>query len=230
MGKVTKVSKSRREFRCSKCGEVIPVGSTYYRGSLNFHSDIIRCSKCRLQPWEVTTSDYKKSVGEILYNWRKEFGVDEDTPEQIAEALREIQDEVQERLDNMPEGLKESDNGQLLQERIDNLESAADELESIDIEDIKSEIVLTIQSEEDTIFIPKGEDPDDYDIIFDSNELLQERMAEGFTDLLSSAIEEALENIEICGTVTGIIVTAINMASKRADELMEDHQNEKIDR
>ena len=34
----------------------------------------------------------------------------------------------------------------------------------------------------------------------------------------------------ICGTFTGIIVTAINMASKRADELMEDHQNEKIDR
>lgn len=196
MGKVVKIDKSRKEFRCSKCGEVIPIGSAYYRGELNFAHDIIRCSKCRLQPWEVTTSDYKLSVGNIVYNWREDFGVSEETPEQIAAELESIRDDVQERLDNMPEGLQEGDIGQKLQERIDNLETAIDELYNIDVEDIKSEIADVILSEEDHIFLPKdGEE--DYDTIFENNETLQKQMAEDFTDMLSSEIESALEYIEV---------------------------------
>ena len=32
MGEVKIVNKSRKEYKCSKCGKVIPVGSRYYRG------------------------------------------------------------------------------------------------------------------------------------------------------------------------------------------------------
>lgn len=196
MGKVVKIDKSRKEFRCSKCGEVIPIGSAYYRGELNFAHDIIRCSKCRLQPWEVTTSDYKLSVGNIVYNWRDDFGVSEDVIEQISEELESIRDDLQDRLDNMPEGLQEGDIGQKLQERIDNLETAIDELYNIDVEDIKSEIADVILSEEDHIFLPKDSE-EDYDTIFENNETLQEQMAEDFADMLSSEIESALEYIEV---------------------------------
>lgn len=196
MGKIIKVEKSRKMFKCSKCGQDIPKGSSYYRGQLNFAHDIIRCSKCKLKPWEVTTSDYVLAVGPIVNEWRENYGVDEQTPEQIAAELESIRDDVQERLDNMPEGLQEGDIGQKLQERIDNLETAIDELYSIDIESIKSEIVDVLLSVEDHIFLPKdGEE--DYDTIFENNEILQEQMAEDFTDMLSSEIESALEYIEV---------------------------------
>lgn len=96
----------------------------------------------------------------------------------------------------MPEGLQEGDIGQKLQERIDNLETAIDELYNIDIEALKSEIVDVILSEEDHIFLPKdGEE--DYDTIFENNETLQDQMAEDFTDMLSSEIESALEYIGV---------------------------------
>ena len=196
MGKVTKIAKSRKAFKCSKCGEVIPIGSSYYRGELNFAHDIIRCAKCKLKPWEVTTSDYVLAVEPIVNEWRKNYGVDEETPEQIAAELESIRDDVQERLDNMPEGLQEGDIGQKLQERIDNLAIAIDELYNIDVEDIKSEIADLILSEEDHIFLPKdGEE--DYDTIFEHNEILREQMSEDFTYELESKIESALEYIEV---------------------------------
>ena len=196
MGKVTKIAKSRKAFKCSKCGEVIPIGSSYYRGELNFAHDIIRCAKCKLKPWEVTTSDYVLAVEPIVNEWRKNYGVDEETPEQIAAELESIRDDVQERLDNMPEGLQEGDIGQKLQERIDNLAIAIDELYNIDVEDIKSEIADVILSEEDHIFLPKdGEE--DYDTIFEHNEILREQMSEDFTYELESKIESALEYIEV---------------------------------
>lgn len=197
MGKVVKIDKSRKEFRCSKCGEVIPIGSAYYRGELNFAHDIIRCSKCRLKPWEVTTSDYKLSVGNIVYNWREDFGVSEDVIEQIADELESIRDDLQDRLDNMPEGLQEGDAGQILQDRIDCLEYAIDELNSIDIDDIKYEIVDVLVSEVDHVCVSTGPDDYDYDDIYAHNPEYQERLSEDFVENLSDAIESALSNIEV---------------------------------
>lgn len=49
MGKVTIIKKSRKECKCGKCGNIIPVGSRYYRGELNFARDIIRCDSCKLE-------------------------------------------------------------------------------------------------------------------------------------------------------------------------------------
>lgn len=61
-----------------------------------------------------------------------------------AESLR---DEVQESLDNMPEGLQQGDSGQRLQDRIDALEEFISELESLELyddivedEDLDSEV------------------------------------------------------------------------------------------
>lgn len=49
----------------------------------------------------------------------------------MAESLREIGQEEQDKLSNMPDNLQESDTGQMLQERADACESSADELESL---------------------------------------------------------------------------------------------------
>lgn len=134
MGKITKVLKSRNEYTCGRCLQKIEKGSPYLRGDLNFSRPVIRCCKCGLQPWEVTTSDYQLSVGEIVYHWQDNYDVSEEGRDEIISELESIKDDLEGRLENMPEGLQEGDAGQLLQERIDCLESAISDLESIDFE------------------------------------------------------------------------------------------------
>ncbi len=135
MGKITKVMKSRKEYTCGRCRKKIEVGQPYLRGDLNFSKPVIRCCKCGLQPWEVTTSDYQLSVGEIVYHWDENNAPDEAGRDSIVSDLEDIRDDLQGRLDNMPEGLQQGDAGQLLQERIDALESAISDLEDIDFDD-----------------------------------------------------------------------------------------------
>ena len=56
--------------------------------------------------------------------------------EEIREDLAAVLDEEQEALDNMPEGLQESEKGQQMQEYIDTMENVTGELDLIDIEDL----------------------------------------------------------------------------------------------
>ena len=135
MGKVVRVKHSRKEWKCSRCRAVIPIGSEYFKGELNFSKPIIRCCKCGLEPWEVTTSDYQLSVGEILYRWHENYEANEDGRDSIVSDLQSIRDDLQDRLDNMPESLQYAETGQILQDRIDSLDSAISDLESIDFED-----------------------------------------------------------------------------------------------
>lgn len=127
MGKIKEIQKSRKECKCGKCGNIIPVGSKYLRGILNFHPDIIRCTSCGLKYWEVTTSDYIQRVAPILNEWQEQGYSYED----ILTEFTELRDELQERLDNMPESLQYSESGQTLQERIDGLDEACNQLGEI---------------------------------------------------------------------------------------------------
>lgn len=68
-----------------------------------------------------------------LYDWqdsKADVGSHEDVTA-LAERIREIGEEENSKLENMPDGLKEGDTGQLLQSRYDACEAAADELETI---------------------------------------------------------------------------------------------------
>lgn len=172
MSKVEVISKSRKECRCNKCKAVIPVGSKYYRGKLNFRPDIVRCTSCGLEAWEVTTSDYQLSVGEILYRWQQNYGVSLDSVESIKNELENIKDNLQNNLGNIPENLQGSTTAELLQERIDNLDSAIDELDTINQDDLNEAL---------------GED------VTPESEGYEEELQE----LLVETIEEALNNIEL---------------------------------
>jgi vacuolar-type H+-ATPase subunit E/Vma4 len=59
--------------------------------------------------------------------------------ETCAEEIGNVRDEYQESLDNMPENLQQGDTGQQIQEKIDALESFADELTSVDLEEFGEE-------------------------------------------------------------------------------------------
>ena len=181
MGTVKIINKSRKETRCMKCGNIIPVGSKYYRGELNFARDIIRCDTCKLEAWEVTTSDYQLRVGALVYKWGETYDLSISGVEEIISELEDIRDDLQDKLDNMPEGLQQGDTGQLLQDRIDSLESAIDELSSIDEDCIKEEIASEYGSEDD-------EEPE-----YDEDNA---EMVEAFEEKISDAIDEALGCIE----------------------------------
>ena len=130
---------ARKEYKCSKCGEVIKKGDQYWKGIPFRRSPIIRCMKCGIYCWECSSSDYTQSVGRVCDCWQEDYGLGESTAQEIADELTNILDECQDRLGNMPDGLQEGDAGQLLQERIDQLGDVISELEDIDYDIIKEE-------------------------------------------------------------------------------------------
>lgn len=197
MAKVQIIQKSRKEYKCNKCGKVIPVGSRYYKGEINFGPTIIRCSDCKLEAWEVTTSDWQLSTGAIINRWEENYGLSDSTPEELRDEIESIMDDQQERLDNMPEGCQEGDVGQLIQERIDACEAAMDELYHIDIDSLKADALSEyIGDDEDGNY-----DDMDYDEVLEKLENEDPSAAADllakFEELLSDAIVNALQNLEV---------------------------------
>lgn len=146
MAKIEK-PKARKEYKCSKCGEVIKVGDTYLKGIPFRRSPVIRCTKCGLRSWELSSSEYTQNVGRVCDCWQEDHELGVDTAEEIVAELTNIQDMCQDSLDNMPEGLQEGSTGELLQERIDTLGDVISELESIDYDTIKEEAQTDFDSE-----------------------------------------------------------------------------------
>ena len=196
MGKVSVIKKSRKEYKCSKCGNVIPVGSTYYKGEINFGPTIVRCSNCKLESWEVTTSDYQLAAGEIVYRWKENYGEAEDAVDNIISDLQNLADDLEGRLDNMPEGLQEGDIGQLLQERIDTLESVISDLECIDIDSMKDDI-SSVFAEEHLTDEEREDEPSWDDIIVMKGDEAEKAMSEMLDEALTEDIDNALAEIEV---------------------------------
>lgn len=199
MGKVQIIKKSRKENKCRKCGEVIPVGSMYYKGEINFGPTIVRCSECKLESWEVTTSDYTLSVGPIIYHYADNYDMNEDGLDELVSNLEEIRDDLQSRLDNMPESLQYGPTGELLQERIDGLDSAISDLESIDVESLKQDY-LDEHIDEWKVLLKPADKPDDIDVddipalesFDDAIDALRELSETDLVDEAENAIEEAI--------------------------------------
>lgn len=139
--------KARKEYKCFKCGETIKVGDTYLKGIPFRRSPIIRCTKCGLRSWELSSSDYVLGVGRVCDCWQEDYELGENTAQCIADELDSIKDQCQDSLDNMPEGLQEGSTGELLQERIDCLDDVISELENIDYDSIKEEAQTDFDSE-----------------------------------------------------------------------------------
>lgn len=193
MSKVTVVQKSRKEHKCSKCGATIAVGQKYYRGELNFARPIIRCDKCKLEHWEVTTSGYQLSVGPIVHKAGEIYELNEVGIEELITDIETIRDECQENLDNMPDSLQSSPTGELLQERIDGLDEAISILENIDIDQLKVDAVTSVLSDkyDDCDELPNYDEAvDEYTDTDEGNQLV-----DAFETSLSEEIDSAIDCI-----------------------------------
>ena len=127
MARVTFVKKARKDIP----GTDIKRGDSYYHWSFRYGGR--RTSKTPPRRSQLTQSSFLSQVYDVE-DEIEDLVADEtlgDAVSDIASRLRDIAGECQDSLDNMPEGLQQGDTGQMLQERIDGCEAAADELENL---------------------------------------------------------------------------------------------------
>lgn len=117
----------------------VAVGETYYwwahrmKGS---KSGFKKFSKSPPKPSQLTMSNFwgpVYSLQEQYDDYQPDMEDIESTRDEIASELNSIKDEQESNLSNMPDGLQQGDTGQMIQERIDALDSAAGEIESVDV-------------------------------------------------------------------------------------------------
>lgn len=135
MAKV-QTQKARKEYKCSKCGAIISSGEEYHKIVAQFQAPRIRCKNCKPARSELTTSEYYSWLWDLQDNLEKYFDLrSEDAKDELYSQLEEQRDELQSKLDNMPEQLQYAPTGEMLQERIDALDSAISELDNLDYPD-----------------------------------------------------------------------------------------------
>lgn len=140
MARVTHVKAARKTIPETTCGIKggVSVGQSYYWWK--FKRGGMRYSMTPPKRSQLTQSAFYSAVysleDDVIGNATADDGL-ESTRDDIVSALEEIRDQCQESLDNMPEGLQQGSTGELLQERIDAMDSAISEFEgmSFDVSD-----------------------------------------------------------------------------------------------
>lgn len=84
------------------------------------------------RPSQLTTSEFLGTIGDISLefdNLTRDDGLP-DALKEIAERIRTLGEEQQDKYDNLPEGFQQGSTGELLEERASNCDSWADDIES----------------------------------------------------------------------------------------------------
>jgi hypothetical protein len=130
------------------------------------------------RPSQLTNSPFTGPLNDLQDDLRA--CTDADGLRGIAESVRELGEEQQEKFDNMPEGLQQGDTGQLLEERAQGCESWADAIE---------QAADSLQSELDEI---DGMDAQALELADDAtDEQLDEAREAKRDEALQAALDEA---------------------------------------
>lgn len=132
MPRVHKVEKARKAMPA----QGIAVGDSYYwwKFKNRVGNGTRMVSKTPPKPSQLTRSGFNSQ-------WRgfaeqiEELPLDDglyDALQEIAGAIRELGEEAQSSLDNMPEGLQQGATGELLTQRVENADSWASEIEGLE--------------------------------------------------------------------------------------------------
>ena len=137
MPKVHTIKSARKDYPA----EGIKKGDTYFKWSIKTGpaTGIIYRSKTYPKPSDLTGSPFQKSLLEIQEHISNLEASGYETAEDLSSELDGIlggidslRDETQTSLENMPESLQEGGVGQMLQERIDGLDSWISDLQEVD--------------------------------------------------------------------------------------------------
>jgi hypothetical protein len=102
----------------------------------------------------------------------------EEFKEDFCSRVEQLRDETQEKLDNMPEGLQQGPTGELLQARVDGLESWKDELDNVECDYDEEELGIEARDE-----LGVAVDDESDDVIELINEKIQEKVDEAIEEL-----------------------------------------------
>lgn len=120
-----------------------------------------RYSKTKPRPSQLTNSSFLSSyygIQEQVEDFAPSRADEiQEFIDDVISQLEELRDECQDSLDNMPESLQYSSNGELLQERIDECDNLISEFEGIDTE-----------------YIPEDDDDNEEEQSDDENEISEE--------------------------------------------------------
>lgn len=130
---------------------LIEKGQTYYMWSFPFggtYRQLTAPTRSQLTLSSFLSQWYSMQDSVATWNPQDLEGLRLDT-ENLTQELRDLGEEQEEKLNNMPEQLQESDSGEILRERADGLEEIADVLDDIDwdIEDDDGETLTEKLSE-----------------------------------------------------------------------------------
>ena len=201
MPRITIVKAAQKnQGECGKCGAKIKKGDGYKWWKFRYGGRRVRCLKpeCAPKPSDLTQSEFygtlygiQEPVEEALESFRNggELGDLASALNDAAGELRELGEECQGKLDNMPEGLQQGDTGQLLENRAQECESKADELESAanEIESVELYDDLEKYLADNELAREEKESDEDY------NKRIQEAM-DGANE---TARDEAASNAEV---------------------------------
>ena len=122
----------------ANAGEV-GAASYYWWSVKSAYSSYKRFSKTQPKASDLTQSEY----------WSAIYGIQEDVDgadeafddlesfrEDVAQRVRELGEECREKFDNLPEGFQQGSTGELLEQRADSCEGAADEIEGLSVPEI----------------------------------------------------------------------------------------------
>ena len=186
------VEKARKaQGNCRKCGKAIKGGDKYHWAKPRYGGKIVHCDACGgITASEKTGSAFLQSLFALQESMGQMFGdVDgvESDIESIKEELEDMKSTCEESLENMPYNLREtSSSGEMLQERIDNLDSAISDLDSVETEFDDSNV-----GQPDT----EGMTEDEKAKAQEAYEEALEEAREEFLENARSAADDALGNL-----------------------------------
>lgn len=190
MAKVFQVKKARKAFIASDKKEV-KIGDPYYWWKFRFGAR--KTSTTYPKPQQLTQSSFMQSLYDIqdmISALSPAEGLDDELQNIVSE-IQNLLDEQQSSLENMPEHLQESSSsGQMLQERIDALESWISDLEGINADIDEDEIKADAAIE----------------LVIEDVDKIPEDKAVQFAELVQTETEEAYQEIvdEIQNTDSGL--------------------------
>lgn len=152
MSRVNTVAKARKSpGKCGMCGKEIPAGAGYRYWKFRYGGKHLRCMNCPPPKTSELTSNAKISsllaaqeyAEEAIDKWEKDPGDAESLTsilEECAGSIREVAEEFRESAQAIEDGFQhETEMSAEMNDKGENLDSAADELESTQIEDFEEE-------------------------------------------------------------------------------------------
>lgn len=174
--------------------KLVAKGESYWWWAFRFSPKQV--SLTQPKPSQLTQSEFLSNLYDLQEEISAATADDEDeikaSVEEWVSRINEMADECEEKHGNMPDSLQDSETGQLLQDRADNLRSWADELEGVDLEVDEDQLRedATEELKSDRLRDDESAEPTEDEI----NERFEEKKQERLNEIL-----EEVQNADYSG-------------------------------